>query len=52
MLFFHNDYNEMCHEKVSEKIAACSAEKVPGYGRDHWCELAANKIRKACNNEE
>lgn len=52
MLFFHNDYNEMCHEKVFEKIAACSAKKVPGYGRDHWCELAANKIRKACNNEE
>lgn len=52
MLFFHNDYNEMCHEKVLQKIAACNGEKVTGYGRDHWCEQAAEMIRRACQNDE
>lgn len=41
----------MCHEKVLEKITACTGEKVIGYGRDHWCELAAEMICKACNKE-
>lgn len=52
MLFFHNDYNEMCHEKVLEKITACAGEMVSGYGRDHWCEQAAEKIRKACKRDD
>lgn len=52
MLYFHNDYNEMCHESVLESISRCAGEKVTGYGRDHWCELAAQKIRNACHNED
>ena len=52
MLYFHNDYNEMCHQKVLERINACAGEKVTGYGRDPWCELAAERIRKACGSEE
>ncbi len=52
MLYFHNDYNEMCHQKVLEGITACADEKVTGYGRDHWCELAADKIRKACGKDD
>lgn len=52
MLYFHNDYNEMCHERVLESISRCAGEKVTGYGRDHWCELAAQMIRNACHNED
>lgn len=52
MLYFHNDYNEMCHERVLEKITACAGEKVTGYGRDHWCDLAAKLVRKACKRED
>lgn len=50
MLYFHNDYNEMCHETVLKAMASCAGEQVTGYGRDHWCELAAERIRKACEN--
>lgn len=52
MLYFHNDYNEMCHEKVLKKMTACVGEQVVGYGRDHWCELAAQRIKAACNSED
>ena len=52
MLYFHNDYNEMCHEKVLERIASCAGEKVIGYGRDHWCEKAAKMICNACGNDD
>lgn len=52
MLYFHNDYNEMCHPEVLEKFNAAAGEMVAGYGRDHWCELAAELIRKTCNNED
>ena len=52
MLYFHNDYNEMCHEKVLGKISACAEEMVIGYGRDHWCEEAAQKIKKLCGRDD
>lgn len=49
MLYFQNDYNEMCHPRVLEKLNACAGERAVGYGTDHWCRLAAERIRKACN---
>lgn len=52
MLYFHNDYNEMCHEKVLKAMASCVGEQVTGYGRDHWCKLAAERIQKACKNDD
>lgn len=52
MLLFHNDYNEMCHSKVLEKMQAGFREKMPGYGADTHCSDAACLIRKLCGRED
>ncbi len=51
MLIFHNDYNEMCHEKVLQRMQETAGEKVSGYGVDHWCDAAAEQIRASCKND-
>ena len=51
MLYFHNDYSEGCHEKILEKLIQSNLEQTPGYGEDHYCRSAAQKIRTLCGNE-
>ena len=50
MLYFHNDYNEMCHPKVWEKMKALQGQSVNGYGVDPYCDAAADKIRTLCGD--
>lgn len=50
MLIFHNDYNEMCHSSVLEKMESCIGMQIPGYGRDAFCDAAANQIRDLCGD--
>lgn len=45
MLSFVNDYCEVCHEKILEKLSEIRTEKNPGYGTDRYCKSAADKIR-------
>lgn len=48
MLFFENDYCEGAHPAVLQKLMETNMEKLPGYGTDHYCESAKEKIRAAC----
>ena len=48
MIYFHNDYSEGCHPKVLEKLIATNLEQTPGYGEDHYCRQAADRIRSLC----
>lgn len=52
MYLFHNDYNEICHPAVLEKMQANLGKQMPGYGEDSACQRAASMIRKLCKNEE
>lgn len=51
MQLFHNDYNVMCHPKILERMVQCATEQNTGYGMDHYCECAENKIKKLCAND-
>lgn len=48
MLFFENDYCEGAHEAILKRLAETNMEKVPGYGRDFYCDQAKEKIKEAC----
>ena len=51
MLYFHNDYNEICHPAILAKMKENIGKQMGGYGEDSACEKAAAMIRKACNDE-
>lgn len=52
MLSFACDYAEGAHEKVLARLLETNMEQLPGYGSDDYCELAKEKIRKACNCQD
>ena len=52
MIYFHNDYAEGCHEKVLQKLIETNLEQTPGYGTDHHCAAAAEKIRYLCGRKD
>lgn len=52
MLLFHNDYNEVCHPAILERLNMDAAGQMPGYGVDFACESAAEKIRKLCCRDD
>ena len=52
MLLFHNDYNEVCHPLILEKMQAAAPMQMPGYGEDPVCGEAAQLIRNACQNQD
>ena len=49
MRLFHNDYNELCHPKILEKIQSVVSLQMNGYGEDAICASAANHIRECCD---
>lgn len=52
MIYFHNDYHDMCHFRVLEKMTQLHEMPMPGYGEDPCCEKAAAKIRALCGRED
>lgn len=48
MLSFTCDYTQGAHPKILERLLETNMEKLPGYGNDHFCESAKEKIKKAC----
>ena len=52
MYYFHNDYNEACHPAVLKKMQQSMGVQMGGYGEDTACAKAAERIKKACNNEQ
>ena len=49
MLAFENDYSEGAHDKVLRRLLETNMEQLSGYGTDHYCESAKDKIREACS---
>ena len=52
MYYFHNDYNEACHEHVYAKLSSSMGMPNLGYGMDDSCKRAADLIRRACGRED
>ena len=52
MIYFHNDYSEGCHESILKRMQDTNLEQTVGYGEDHYCAMAAEKIRSACGRED
>ena len=52
MLSFANDYQEGAHEKILQRLIETNLQPVSGYGTDPYCELAKEKIRRACECPE
>ena len=52
MIYFNNDYAEGCHENVLQALIQTNMEQTPGYGEDHHCAAAAEKIRRLCGRED
>lgn len=48
MLSFTCDYTQGAHPKILERLLETNMEQLPGYGEDHYCESAKQKIRAAC----
>ena len=51
MLLFHNDYNQLCHPAILEKLQANMGRPTAGYGTDEICANAANLIRMSCGDD-
>ena len=52
MWLFHNDYNQLTHPKIMERMQKAMDMQFTGYGEDEVCTSAAAKIRKACGRED
>ena len=52
MYLFHNDYNEICHPAVLERMQKTVPLQMDGYSEDTCCQAAAAKIRKLCGRED
>ena len=46
MLYFLNDYSEGAHPRVMEALNETNLESTVGYGKDEYCEKAANRLRE------
>ena len=47
-LSFNCDYMEGAHPKIMQRLMETNMEQLPGYGTDHYCASAKEKILKAC----
>lgn len=48
MFSFECDYAEGAHEQILKRLLETNMEQLPGYGEDHYCQSAKEKIREAC----
>ena len=48
MISFESDYTTGAHPVILGKLMETNLEPLSGYGTDHYCESAKEKIRKAC----
>ena len=51
LVSFESDYIAGAHPEVLQKLFETNGEALPGYGTDHYCESAKEKIRKAVGDE-
>lgn len=50
-LYFESDYTEGAHEAVLQKLMETNMESLSGYGSDHYCDSAKEKIKAACQSD-
>ena len=48
MFSFECDYAEGAHEQILKRLSETNREQLPGYGEDHYCRSAKEKIKEAC----
>ena len=48
MLYFESDYTEGAQEQVLKRLMETNMEQLSGYGVDHYCASAKEKIKAAC----
>lgn len=49
MISFESDYTTGAHPRLLERLCETNLETLSGYGSDHYCESACQKIRTACS---
>lgn len=52
MLSFESDYIEGAHERILQRLVETNLEQLSGYGQDHYCQRAKEKIQAACRCPE
>ena len=52
MLSFESDYIQGAHPKILEKLVETNMEVLSGYSTDKYCDIAKEKIKKACNKTD
>lgn len=52
MIQFQCDYSEGAHPRIMERMMQTNFEQTPGYGEDHYCEMARKLIQKACGRPD
>ena len=48
MVNFRNDYSAGAHPAVMDALVRSNQDITPGYGKDPYCDAAANRIRALC----
>lgn len=49
---FKSDYITGAHPKILEALGKTNFEPLSGYGEDKYCDLAKEKIKKACGRDD
>ena len=52
MISFESDYIAGAHPDVMRRLMETNLESLSGYGSDHYCESAKEKIRRAIDMED
>lgn len=52
MISFESDYTTGAHPNILKRLTETNYEFLSGYGTDHYCESAREKIRTACDCPE
>ena len=52
MYLFHNDYNQICHPAILERLQQIVSMQMDGYSEDICCQAAAKKIHALCGRED
>ena len=52
MYLFHNDYNQICHPAILERMQNIAPMQMDGYSEDACCQAATKKIRALCGRED
>lgn len=52
MIRFNNDYSEICHERILNRLNEIKNVQVCGYSEDEYCKEAAEIIKKLIGRED